>query len=317
MEFRKLISFGKTSFIISVPKSWVLKNDLEKGSLVSLEEKDNNIIISSKTDQKEKEQEEISIDITGIDRTSIITIIRGLYRRGFDIIKLKFDNPVCDHFATGEQKKVISVIYEEITRLPGLEVVSQKDKSCTLKSISKIPTSEFETILRRIFILLNDASNDLVEGIKTNNRILLESIEEKHTTITKFASYCLRLINQDNSKSIKKSFFLYHTIATLDKITDIIKYASRDALNSKGKFKKETVQALSIIDKSIRSYYELFYKFNISKLNDFEKNRNEFKNLLNSSKSSLSTDELSLLNSVKEIIELLLDLKEAKISIEF
>lgn len=317
MEFRKLISFGKTSFIISVPKTWVIKNDLGKGSLVSLEEKDNNLILSSKTDQKEKEQEEISLDITGVDRTSIITIIRGLYRRGFDIIKLKFDDPVCNHFATGQQKKVISVIYEEITRLPGLEVVSQKDKSCTLKSISKIPTSEFDTILRRIFILLNDASNDLVEGIKTNNRILLESIEEKHTTITKFASYCLRLINQDNSKNIKKSFSLYHTIATLDKITDIIKYASRDALKTRNKFKKETVQALSIIDKSIRRYYELFYKFDISKLNDFEKNRNEFKSLLNSSKANLSVDELSLLNSVKEILELLLDLKEAKISIEF
>ena len=40
MEFRKLISFGKTSFVMSLPKGWVVKNKLKKGDLIALEERE-------------------------------------------------------------------------------------------------------------------------------------------------------------------------------------------------------------------------------------------------------------------------------------
>ena len=46
MEFRKLIAFGKTSFVMSIPKAWVVKNNLKKGDLLSLEEDKDHLIIS-------------------------------------------------------------------------------------------------------------------------------------------------------------------------------------------------------------------------------------------------------------------------------
>ena len=51
MDYRKIISFGKTSFVMSIPKSWVIKNGLKKGDLVSLEENEGNLIMSPKKDK--------------------------------------------------------------------------------------------------------------------------------------------------------------------------------------------------------------------------------------------------------------------------
>ena len=36
IDVRKLISFGKGSYIISMPKSWIEKNNLKKGDLISV-----------------------------------------------------------------------------------------------------------------------------------------------------------------------------------------------------------------------------------------------------------------------------------------
>ncbi len=38
MEYRKLISFGKNSFVISLPKAWVRHSKLKKGDLIYVEE---------------------------------------------------------------------------------------------------------------------------------------------------------------------------------------------------------------------------------------------------------------------------------------
>jgi phosphate uptake regulator len=34
VEFRRLIGFGKSSFVVSLPKNWIEKNKLVKGDLV-------------------------------------------------------------------------------------------------------------------------------------------------------------------------------------------------------------------------------------------------------------------------------------------
>src|SRR3989338_6152045 len=158
MEFRKLISFGKSSFILSLPKGWVEKSNLKKGDSLAVDEKGKDLVISPGSGSEEK-SEEVEVDITNLDRSSLIYVIRALYRRGFDTIKLIFNSPVCIHYRTGKEKKVISVIHEEVNRLSGMEIIQQKENFCIIKNISEPTIKEFDALLRRIFLLLMDASN--------------------------------------------------------------------------------------------------------------------------------------------------------------
>ena len=68
-----------------------------------------------------------------------------------------------------------------------------------------------------------DASNDLLNGIKSDNRILIESIEEKHEAISKFVFYSLRYLNKlGYQKSTTKTVLLFHIITNMDKIVDAL-----------------------------------------------------------------------------------------------
>ena len=69
MEYRKLISFGKNSFVISLPKSWVRQNNLQKGVLIYVEEQENNLLLSLGSKQETVEKvKEIPVDGKSVRR---------------------------------------------------------------------------------------------------------------------------------------------------------------------------------------------------------------------------------------------------------
>ena len=61
MEFRKLIGFGKSSFVVSIPKNWTQKNKLNKGDIIYLREEDNALVLSAKEKRLIKEPKRITI----------------------------------------------------------------------------------------------------------------------------------------------------------------------------------------------------------------------------------------------------------------
>ena len=318
MEFRKIIAFGKTSFVMSLPKSWIVRNELKKGDLIGLEENEGLLVLNPKVQDKEKAQRKsIDIDITGIDRTSVIYVIRSTYKMGYDDIKLIFKKPLAKHFRTDEDIKAISVIHEEVNRLVGIEVVQQKEDFCMIRDLSEPTSSEFDSALRRVFLLINDASKDLLEAIKTNDNVLLETIEEKHDTITKFVSYCLRLINKRKGADQKRNLVLYHIISNLDKITDVLKYSARDITKTNNKLKKETIKILDDILKAIPTYYSMFYKFDFKKSSDLYENRDICLREILGSTKKIPPKELLILEKSAAILELITDLSEARMALEY
>jgi len=146
--------------------------------------------------------------------------------------------------------------------------------------------------------------------------VLLETMEEKHDTITKFVSYCLRLLNKFGYPDAKETTTYYHIIATLDKLIDIIKYAGRDLLEFKPVPKRETKLVLDSIHNCIEVYLDLFYKFDTKKVVIFTENRDKAIKLLNTNLKKISPEEVKVLTSLHQILELLVDLTEARMSLK-
>ena len=55
IESRKLIPFGKFSYVVSLPKKWVIKNKLSKGSDIFLKEETDGIMLTPKSHTTKKE----------------------------------------------------------------------------------------------------------------------------------------------------------------------------------------------------------------------------------------------------------------------
>lgn len=311
---RKVVQHGPSTLIVSLPSRWVKKYNVQKGSELEVIEEDNNLVVGTDISPKLME---VDINITGLDRTSIMYAIRSLYRSGYDKVNVTFENQVTEYQRIKNNLNVLSVIHTEVNRLVGYEIIKEREKSCVIMDLQETSTKDFDQVLRRIFLLLKDTYQDFLEGIKTNDIISLETIENKHDTITKFVSYCLRMLNKKGYTQLKKTSYYYHIIAYLDRITDIIKYSARDARNYKKKLNPQIIDILEIICHDLNSFYELFYKFDNHKIFEINTNRYKVEKVLRQLPPNIKTTEMVIVVSQFQILEILLDLIEARTALEY
>ena len=310
---RKVIQIANSTQLISLPRKWTQVYGIKKGDELEVVEQGSKVIISQ---EKGIRHSSIEIDVTGLDRSTILYYIQNLYRAGYDEINIKFNEQTAVHFRSNEKENIVSIIHKEVNRLIGYEVIQQKENFCLIKDISSSSIQEFETVLRRIFLLLNDASSELLKGITESNLGLIETLEEKHDSITKFISYCLRLLNKYGYDDARKTTILYHILSCLDKVIDVLKNASRDTLKFRHKLDHKSIQFFAIVDKSIRLYTDFFFKLDLKNASEIYKNRNEMLNLLYHYKNKLPRDELILASKMEHIFELLTDAEVSRMGMK-
>ena len=313
MEQRKLIQHSHSSLTIALPKKWLDERKLKKSDSLFVQEEGNKIILSTEESIK---LEKISIDVTDLDRTSVLLYIQSLYRFGYNEIEIKFKKPTTIHYRKGQKTTYSSVIHEIVSRLVGAEIVEETENRGVIKYITQEANEDFRIVLRRIFLLLKDTSQNFLDGTKNNNHDLLSTIENKHDNINTFVSFCLRLLNKYGYPDVKKTSFYYHIIASMDKIMDILKYNARDALKYNKKFSKPSVEILERIHGSIVGYYELFYSFNLKKVDFLSKNRDAVKTLLAENLKTIPHWEIIYITKMIQILEIILDLTDFRLGLE-
>ena len=311
---RKVIQIANSTQLISLPRKWAQKYGIKKGDELEVEEEGNKIFIGT---EKSQEAGNIEINITGLDRDSLMFLIRVLYVKGYDEIKLIFNTPIVDHHRLGKKVKVISEIHAEVNRLTGIEVIQQRENFCILKVLSESSIKDFDLILRRIFLLIGDASNDLIGGAERGNKYLVESIQEKHDSITKFVANSLRLLNKVGYINYKHTPLYYHIIESLDAINDILKESSKEIVESNIKISKSCKNILHKINESLEDYHKLFYKFDFKLVEKISSDRYRILGNIESLTKKLSKDEIMLLMSMKQIVEVLYTLKVTRIALEY
>jgi len=293
-----------------------LEHGLKKGDELDIRVEGNKLIIS--VDGEGKKRSKIELNITDLDKDSIVFLIRGLYIRGYDEIKLIFDKPLTKHYRTNKNVRFLSVIHNETLRSTGLEIIQEKSNLVVLRRISESTTREFDTILRRIFLLLIDAAKDLYEGVKARDFELVKSLEEKHDTMTKFIFYNLRLLNTMSHIHHAKAPFLFHIIASLDMVNDTLRNAARDILESGMKPSHKGLLILEQIYKSIELYYNLYYNFNLKRCNEFSKVRDSVLNIIKDNmKNKLTKEDVFILTTCEYCLEILRNLYSARVGMEY
>ncbi|MFH1850327.1 MAG: hypothetical protein ABH879_09200 [archaeon] len=309
---RKVIRQGHNTLTLTLPLKWAKRFNVQPGCELEVKEGDSSLVILPGGDLPELSA---TVDISGLDRCSILYIVRNLYRTGYDEIELKFNTRWTPYYRIGVDLKTISVIKYELMNLIGYEVVEQGASHTKIKDISALKSNDFDNILRRIFLLLNECGKDLLEGLQNKDVDLVNSIQEKHNIITKFVSYCLRLLNKFSYDAKEKKDILYHVIASLDKIADVYKNVSRDTIHLKPRVTKKTKDYLRIVTDSMEDYTQYFYKFDRKKMIKLNQDRDNFIKGLRNDLMSLSKEEIILIKGMQQILEVIADLIVARMEI--
>ena len=311
---RKVIQIANSTQLISLPRKWSQKYGVKKGDELEVEEDGSKILIST---ERPQDSGNIEVDITGADRDFLLFLIRSLYIKGYNEIKLIFNNSLIDHHRIHKKVTVISEVHIEMSRLTGIEVIQQHGNFCILKVLSESSIKDFDVILRRLFLLINDASDDLVKGIVENDKYLLGTLEEKHNTITKFMASGLRLLNKFGHPDHKNTVLYWLIIECLDNVNDILKETARDMLKLNVKISKNCENILHRINNSLVEYYNFFYKFDYKLVEKISTERYGILEDIKSSSKKLSKEELILAMSMARIVDQILDMKVARIGLEY
>ena len=152
---RRVIQIADSTQLVSLPRKWALQHEIKKGDELDVKEDGSRLLITREDNTAEPSKMEVKVD--GLDKDSLIFLLRGLYIRGYDQIKFTFDNPHLSHHRLNEKVTISSVIHKEVAICQGLDIIQERGNVFTLKNISVSSIKDFDNILRRIFLLLIEA----------------------------------------------------------------------------------------------------------------------------------------------------------------
>ncbi len=314
MMRRKVIKQGNNTLTLTLPREWTLKCGVKPGSELDVQEQGSHLMVSS-TLQVQGE-DSITVDISNLDRSSINSLVQGLYRYGYNDINITTSDISTKHHRIGKHVPVSKVIHDVTNRLVGSEVLSSSSKAFSIKRITTESREEFDTVLRRVFRLLNEMVDTFIDGLDKNSNEILESMEFHHVNMKKFINYSLRLLNKFGHPDAKKTAFYFAIIQYLSKIDDFIKNSARYITINNYEMSTRATKMAKDIGSSVKMYYDLFYDYNIKKVANMNESREKIRNGFFSKVKEFSKEELVILGGLIQIIEILVDITELRMGLE-
>ena len=301
---RKIIQVGNSTQLISLPLKWAKSMSLKKGDEITIDEKQDTLIISI---GNKKHQEKIEIEISYFDKKTIQMLLKSLYRKGYDEILTHSKTEEVIDFKTNKKVKIMQIVRESTENLIGYEIIGEGNHNIRIKDIAGDSDLDLSQIIRRVFLLTLEASGEFIEAIDTNNTEKFQNIIKSYFNITKFITYCLRLINKHGYKNEPlASHSIYTIISSIDLIIKKIKQSSEIAINFKKPSSRKLLDYCKNIDRTLHIYYEVFYKYNIKKVREISENKIKFTAEILNQLRNLSENDILIIKSFGEIQNLII-----------
>ena len=230
----------RKSYTATLPIDWVKQEKLDKSREVELNIVGNKVIISPS-----KEIQERIIIKADQYANSLRKILPGLYRLGVNEILIQVsDNNLLE--------EIITFVHGTLL---GYEIIEQQKGRILIKDITKESEEDFNVILRRIFLLI----------LQFESMPSKTEIKTLQKNITRLYNYCLRVLMKKGHREFLRTPLYYLVLDQLEKITDEFTW-----ILILPKLSKERESQLKEVFKLFRKAYELFYKFDPSKYNEYQ-----------------------------------------------
>ena len=243
---RKVNRVGQNTLTVSLPASWVKRSSIESGDEVNVIEQGTSLVVMLE-DKIKPTKAVLDTSKFGFFHKSMLS---DVYHLGYDEVEVHF-----------KDEKEFKQIQDRLQSYIGFEVVDQGEKHCLIKDVSKSSELEFDSVLRRIFLLLVDISDKCVDAISNKEFERLKEIRLLEALNNRFTDYCLRVLNKRGYKDEKRRCIIYSLVHDLERIGDEYKRICDYFYEEKKAISPELLKAFQKISKYLRAYYELYYKY--------------------------------------------------------
>jgi phosphate uptake regulator len=188
-ETRKLQITGGSTYIISLPKSWVTQNKLEKGRqlLIRQEENGHLEILPPEREKTEKNEEALIIMSPEDNSEALIRKVVSVYLRGYNII----------HIRAKDKQEILSTQRNSIktfarNMLVGTEIVIDTSKELKLQVLLSYPELSVPGALRRMSIITSSMHKDAISALRKIDYQLAKDVRATDYEVNRFHLYIIR-----------------------------------------------------------------------------------------------------------------------------
>jgi phosphate uptake regulator len=183
---RKIMSLGKSSLVISLPKEWMQLNDLKKGETVSFTiQRDRSLVIYPSA-LKKTEMKEITLSVGQNEEEILITQkVLGAYLNGYTGIMLSSEN-----IFTVPQTKAIRNMAGRLY----MRVMEAEPKCVYIQSLMDESKASLEQAIQRMHLISRSMCEGALTALKNNDVALAKSSYSLDDDVDHFAFFIIRML---------------------------------------------------------------------------------------------------------------------------
>jgi len=250
MDFRKLIKFGNSSHVISIPRDWIRKNNLEKGSVIYFSENGNNELVLAARESSDDEISKITINLDGDDERSINRKIYSKYLAGYDEISLVGEAAL---------RKNEEVLKSALSNLLAMEIIEQTKNKCVIKDFIDTRAVSIDNTIRRMDILIRSMLDDLKTTYKDDS----ENLTRRDNEVNKLSNLISRTVKKasENPHLQKKLNLSNLDLLKIWRVHYLLELFA-DELKRVARHLGKTKVSNSMINKYLKTYEEIIGHYN-------------------------------------------------------
>ncbi len=208
MEQRKIMSLGRSSLVISLPKHWTELNELKQGDAVSIAINRDRSLVVFPGAKKERETSKITLYIEPDERDAfVVRSIIACYLNGYSSIKL-----ISKKFFTVAQQKAI----RNIVQMLYMRIMEADTKEIHIATLIDESKASIQTGINRMYKISSSMCRDAFAALKSQDAALAKSVYALDDEVDHFSFFLLRLLRHAAVDSALANQLTLESIDCLD-----------------------------------------------------------------------------------------------------
>lgn len=171
-EKRKIQKTGGSTYIVSIPKQWVLDAKLGKGDEVDLDIRSDGLLCISPGSRQKPEKLVKMMEISDSDDPkAMLRELIGCYVSGYDIIEIRSKKRI--------NPQLKRVIHDFTRRVIGPEIIEEGSESVIIQDVADHADLAMKKIVRRMHLMARNMISEALQSVKELDVDLAKDVIER------------------------------------------------------------------------------------------------------------------------------------------
>ena len=174
-EVRKLQSTGGSTFTVSLPKPWVIEQQLGSRDSLRIDWRPSGALRITPLNMAENLATHVSFHTSTLPENSLHDHLMGAYISGADSISIEFD--------MAQRKKTTVQIRRFLRSTRGFEIIDEKDGLTELKCLMNAGDMPLHASLNRMYLQVTSLIRDIISVFDGEDREYLSDADERESDV--------------------------------------------------------------------------------------------------------------------------------------